>query len=174
MHEAWEKALATTRVIRGRVQPLATHETTRLPYIYLSESSVNRGDTVVRRGEVLVERPSIVLPSGIPQFEGFDFEEKMGLNEDFLKTFFLVRGVSFPSMKYRNLCSLEVFEGTLAAAIERHSAELARAENTATGLVAGRDDLWPLGVLIFVAGQAIRSAPGDLRRLSDDYRANLS
>ena len=174
MHDAWEKALKTTRIIRGRVQPLSSHETTRLPYTYLSESSINRGDAVVRRGEVSVERPAIVLPSGLPQFEGFDFEDEMGLSEDFLRTFFLVRGVSFPSMKYRNLSSIEVYEGTLASAIEHYQAELARREDVTTGLIAGREDCWPLGVLIFVAGQAARSAPNDLRRLYGDYRANLS
>ena len=179
LYEAWEKALKTTRIIRPRVQPLSTHETTRLPYIFLSESAVNRGDTAVRKGEVSVERPAIVLSSGLPQFEGFEFEEKMRLNEDFLKTFFLVRGVSFPSMKYKNLSSLDVHEGTIASAIERYSADLARDENVTTGLIAGQEDCWPLGVLIFVAGQAARSAPNDFRRLyggpaDGSYGASLS
>ena len=38
----------------------------------------------------------------MPHFEGFDFEEGMRLNEDLLMSFLLVRGISFPSLKYNN------------------------------------------------------------------------
>ena len=91
--ELWDRAVKKTEIVRPRVTPLATHDVTRLPYICLSESSVNAGDTAVRKGEVLVQRPSIVLPFNAPQFEGFDFEKEMRVNEDFFKSFLLVRGV---------------------------------------------------------------------------------
>src|SRR3989338_11517731 len=121
IQEAWEKALKTTEITRPRVQPLHTFEATLLPYIFLAESLVNTGDTVVRKGEIRVEKPSIVLPMNMPQFEGFEFEESLHMNEELLKSFFLVRGVSFPSMKYNNkVDSLDVFEGCLPKALEHY------------------------------------------------------
>ena len=73
--ERWEKAVKKTEVIRPRVQPLLIYETTRLPYIFLAESSLNVGDCVVRRGEVFVEKPTIVLPEHMPQFDGFELDK---------------------------------------------------------------------------------------------------
>ena len=171
IQEAWEKALKMTEITRPRVQPLQIHEVTRLPYVFVAESAVNMGNTVVRRGEVMVEKPAIVLPSNMPQFEGFDFEEGMRVNEEFLKTFFMVRGVTFHSLKYNNVSgTLDVFEGRLSKAIGHYRAVLQQGEDVHTGLVAGSEDCWQFAVLIFVCTQVSRSAESDLRRLMDDYR----
>ncbi len=169
IQDYWEKALKKTEVVRPRVQPLLTTAATRLPYICLSESSVNRGDTVVRKGEVIVEKPALILPYGTPHFEGFDFEKDMKFGENTLTNFFLVRGVSFPSMKYNNVTSsLEVQEGALSKAVEDHKEALQRHENVNTGLIVGPEDCWQFSVLIFVAGQVMRAAEGDFRRLLED------
>lgn len=171
IQEGWEKALKLTEIIRPRVQPLRTYEVTRLPYWFLSESSVNPGDTVVRKGEVLVEKPAIVMPFNMPHFEGFDFESQMHLNEDLLTSFFLVRGVSFPSLKYNNkTASLDVYEGKLSGALEHHTSLLHRSEDVHTGLITGPEDTWQFSVLIFVGTQVIRSAEGDIRKLLDDFK----
>lgn len=169
MQDIWDKAVRKTEIVRPRVTPLESRSVTRLPYICLSESSVNSGDTAVRRGEVLVEKPAIVLPYNLPQFEGFDFEKEMNINEDFFKSFLLVRGVKFPAMKYNNQSySLDVHEGKLSAAIEHYKTQLAQSENVNTGLIAGPEDCWQFSVILFVSSLMIRSADGDIRRLMDD------
>ncbi len=171
IHQAWAKALQKTEVIRFRLQPLKTYEATHLPYIFLAESSVNPGDSVVRKGEVIVEKPQLVLPSDHPMFEGFEFESESKLNQDLLTTFLLVRGIRFPSFKYQNKTdSLDVFEGRLQAAIDRYGRELTQKENISTGLIAGPEDVWQFSILIFICMQVQRSAEGDIRRLMDDYR----
>ncbi len=169
IQEFWDKAVRKTEIIRPRVTPLQTHEVTHLPYICLSESVVNSGDTAVRRGEVLVERPSIVTPYNLPQFEGFDFEKEMHVNEDFFKSFLLVRGVKFPAMKYNNQShSLDVYEGSLSRAIEHYKTQLQQSENVHSGLIAGPEDCWQFSVILFVCSQVVRSSDGDIRRLMDD------
>lgn len=173
IHESWEKALKFTEIVRPRVQPLATFEATQLPYIFLAESAVNHGDTVVRKGEVTVDKPSIILPPYMPQFEGFEFDKKFSGVEDYLTTFLLVRGIKFPSMKYENkVNSLEIHEGKLAQAIDQYSRMLQKQENLTTGLVIGPEDCWQFSTLIFVCSQALRSAEGDIRRIFDRYREN--
>lgn len=171
IHESWEKALKLTEIVRPRVQPLSTFETTQLPYIFLAESIVNHGDTVVRKGSVAVDKPSIILPPYMPQFEGFEFEKKFSNAEDYLTTFLLVRGIKFPSMKYENTVnSLDVFEGKLKRAIDVYTQQLQKQENLSTGLVVGPEDCWQFSVLIFVCSQVLRSAEGDIRKIFDRYK----
>jgi len=173
IHESWEKALKQTEIVRPRVQPLSTFDATQIPYIFLAESVVNRGDTVVRKGEITVEKPSIILPPYMPQLEGFEFEKKFAGAEDYLTTFLLVRGIKFPSMKYENkVNSLDLYEGKLQSAIDHFSKILQSQENLSTGLVIGPEDCWQFSVLIFVCTQALRSAEGDLRRIFERYREN--
>ena len=169
IQDSWEKAVKKTEIVRPRVSPLSTFSVTHLPYVCLSESVINDGDTVVRRGEVLVEKPSIVLPHNLPQFEGFDFEKEMHVNEDLFKSFLLVRGVQFPGMKYNNKSySVDVYEGGLSKAIEYHKTMLQQNENVHTGLIAGPEDCWQFSVVLFICSQVFRSADGDIKRLLDD------
>ena len=171
IHELWTKALRHTEIIRGRVSALQTFQETRVPYILLSESSINAGDTVVRRGEVLVERPSIILPPNIPQFEGFDFEQKENFNENSMVNFLMVRGVALPSLKYNNLThKLDVFEGGLSQAVKHHLDNLQGVENVSTGLLVGPEDAWQFSVLIFICAQIAKNSELDVRRLMEEFR----
>lgn len=168
IEQAWEKAIKYTEVIRPRVEPLNTFKTTRLPYIFLAESSVNAGDSVVRKGEVLVEKPSIILPPGSPLLEGFEFKDVSQYKEDMVINFFLVRGIRLPSLKYNNKTySLDIFEGRLGKAIEKYSGELQREENVTSSLVIGPEDCWQFSVLIFVSMQILRSTDNDIKKLID-------
>lgn len=169
IQDGWEKAEKKTEIIRPRIQPLHTFQSTVIPYVFLSKSKINPGDTVVRKGEVIVRKPSIVLPQNMPQFEGFKFEEEMAMDEDLLKSFFLVRGISFPSMKYDNKTfSMDVFEGGLSKAVKHFTERFQREEDVETGLLTGPEDTWPLSVLIFVCGQASRAAETDVKKLFDE------
>ena len=167
---AWGKALKETEIIRTRILGLQTFDQTQVPYIILSASSVNQGDTVVRRGEVMVDRPSLILPPHIPQFEGFSFEDMDG-SEDALINFLLVRGVSLPSLKYNNkIDALDVFEGQVDKAVSHFGNRLAREENTSTGLIVAPEDVWPFSLLIFICSQISRNSSVDIRRLLEDFR----
>lgn len=171
IQDAWEKAIKETEIIRPRVVPLSSSATTKLPYVFLAESSVNQGDTVVRKGEIHVEKPSLIMPYNMPNFAGFDFEKEMAIAEDSIVNFFLIRGIQFPSLKYNNHTnSIDIFEGKLSKAIEFYKSDLQRQENVHAGLVAGPEEFWPLSVLIFVGTEANKSAGSDLKYLFDQYR----
>jgi hypothetical protein len=171
IQNSWEKALKNTEIIRSRVQGLSTFGDTNLPYIFLSESSLNLGDTVIRKGEILVKKPSLLLPSGSPQFEGFDFEEELHFNDNTLVNFLLVRGIVFPSLSYNNKTySVDIFEGRLKKAIESHLDKLQSAEDVYTGLVTGPEDCWQFSVLIFICTQVAKSADSDVKKLLEELR----
>ena len=167
---AWEKALQETNIIRSRVTGLQTFSETQVPYILLSPSTVNEGDTVVRTGEVLVHRPSLILPPNVPQFEGFNFENESSFQENAMISFLMVRGITLPSMKYDNkIFSLNVFEGKIDDAIAFHANRLQREENTSAGLICGPDDVWQFSLVIFICSQIAKNSSVDIRRLLDEY-----
>ena len=170
IHEAWQKALKNTEIIRPRIEPLSRVGSTDLPYIFLAESSVNHGDTVIRKGEITVEKPAIILPSNLPHFEGFDSDEKNPWDENGVMQFFMVRGIRFPSMKYNNKThSLDLLEGSLQKAVRGCLEDLQKKENLSTGLVLGPEDCWQFSILIFIAQQSSRQAEGDLKHLWEQF-----
>lgn len=170
-HSAWEKALRETNIVRSRITELQTFSETHVPYTLLSSSTVNMGDTVVRTGEVVVERPSLILPPNIPQLEGFSFEEEDSFKEDTMINFLMIRGITLPSMKYDNkVFSLNVFEGNIDDAIGVYGNRMQREENTSAGLICGPDDVWQLSLLIFICSQIAKNSSADIRRLLDEYR----
>ena len=171
IQELWDNARKRTEILRMRMQELSAVDVTNVPYLFLAESSVNPGDTVVRRGHVLVERPSIVLPGFSPQFEGFAFDQDLHVSEETVATFLLVRGIHFPSLKYRHeTSSLDLFEGNLQKAITHFQDQLKRAEDIKTGLVIGLEEAWQFSILLLVGMLVIRSAEGDLRRFLEEWR----
>jgi len=170
IQESFEKAVKETEIIRSRILSLQTFADTHVPYILLSASSINPGDTVVRKGEVLVQKPSLILPPNIPQFEGFEPDDEQLLDSDAMINYLLVRGISLPSMKYNNqTSSLDVFEGKLDEAIKHYGNHLQSQENTSTGLLIGPEDVWPFSLLIFICGQIARNSSSDIRKLLDQW-----
>ena len=169
IQDAWTKALKETEIIRSRIMHLQTFDQTAVPYILLSASSINPGDTVVRSGEVMVDRPSIILPPNAPQFEGF-FDASQ-THEDSLVNFLMVRGVTLPSFKYNNKTNaLDIFEGKMEDAITHYGNRLQREENTTAGLIAGPEDVWHFSLLIFICSQIVRNSSTDIRRLLEEFK----
>ena len=170
IQDSWEKALKHTRVVRPRAQELETFSDTEISYIFLAEALVNAGDTIVRKGQVKVEKPAIILPSNLPQFDGFDFEKELHTNQDMITNFFLVRGVTFPSLKYNNKTNaLNIYEGHVEKAIRHYSDLLERREDVNAGLIVGSEDCWQFSVLIFTCSQVARSSNSDIRRIIERF-----
>ncbi len=171
IHDAFDKALKETEIIRSRIMSLQTFSDTPVPYILLSASSINPGDTVVRQGEVLVQKPSLILPPNIPQFEGFDAQNHPDLGSDTMINLLLIRGVALPSMKYNNkTASLDIYEGKLDEAIKFYGNQLQSQENTSTGLVVAPEDLWPFSLMIFICSQIARNSSGDIKKILEQWR----
>ncbi len=171
MQELWQRALSRTEIRRARVQNLATFSDTHVSYIVLSESSFHSSDTVVRKGEVIVEKPSLILPPNIPQFLGFEFQKDGHVKDADLINFLLVRGINLPSLKYNNkVYSLNVEEKGLEDAARHYLDELQQKEDVHTGLMTGPDDCWQFSLLIFICSQVAKNAQTDIQKLFNEYR----
>ncbi len=171
IEQLWEKAQRKTEVIRGRVKSLPTFQHTRVPYIFLGESALHDGHTIVRKGKVLVEKPMIVLPEDLPQFEGFDLEEEMQIGPGSLQMFFLMRGIRFPSLKYNNtIDNLDLKEEALSECAAKYRKLLEREENVSTALIMGPEDCWQFSILIYMAGLVGRCVRTDISNMIDRFR----
>ncbi len=170
IEKAWNKAIRNTEIIRMRIASLKTNSQTRVPYVLLSESVINEGDTIVRRGEIVVERPALIIPPNNPQFYGFGFDSDISIDENSLINFLLVRGITLPSLRYDNkTSSLDIFEGGLSKAIEYYNNLLQRQEDVYAGLVSGPEDCWQFSLLIFICAQIARNLDSDIKKLIDEY-----
>jgi hypothetical protein len=169
LQDAWEKAAKETEIIRCRWCVLSPSKTEELSYIFLSESEINLGDTLVRKGKVLIHKPSIILPYHCPRFDGFGFEKDYGVNNEIVKTFLLVRGVSLPSFEFTNeIAGIVLHEGSLDSAVKHCLDEFERTEDIETSLVCGPGDCYHFSILVFVAAMVGRSASSDLEKLMND------
>ncbi len=171
----WKKAVSQTEIHRMRLQDLATFEDTLVPYTFLSESSLNKGDTVVRQGKVLIQKPALLLPGNSPQFEGFDFELDNGLSERSVSTFLYMRGIQFPSMRYRHeIASIDLIEKSLQESIDHYKDLMARHEDIQTGLLIGPEDTWQFSLLILVGALVARSSGSDIQKILDKWKQDNS
>lgn len=171
IEEAWNRALKETEILRSRVRNLSSLEHTTLTYLFLARSSVNIGDTIVRKGDIVVHKPLIFLPKYHPLFDGFDFKKDYGVDDDSVTTFLLMRGVQFPSLKYSHKSyGLDIFEGPLEEAIKKFLDQLERKEDIHTGLVVGPEDAWQFSLLVYVATLVEKSAPDDIKTFLEQLR----
>lgn len=166
LEDLWNEALKKTEIIRLPIKRLLTFGTTQFDYILLSPSELNQGDTVVRRGKMQVNRPTIVLPKNAPHFEGFDSQEKKGIKDDQLEHFFYMRGISFPPLEYKNdAYELDLFEGSLAKAEKQYVDEVRRKEDTGTGICIGTDTSWQFSIILLACHMIETHIDADLRAL---------
>lgn len=171
MEDAFKIAQSDTKFIRARKNLLYTFGSTRLPYICLSESSEKTGHVVVRKGEVLVDKPQIAVPGMTFSLEGFeDFDENSDSSEEGLAVL-LARRISLPPSKYVNKHGDESFEvSTLSESIERTIRRLDDDNDVRTGVIAGPDKVWGLSILLYVGNQVARSAASNVQEHFEHLR----
>lgn len=169
LHDAWEKAAKETEIVRCRRQLLSPSRTEELSYVFLSESEINLGDTLVRKGKVFIDKPSIILPFHCPRFEGFGFDTDFMASDELIRTFLLVRGVTLPSFDFTNeIAGMDLQDGSLDNAVDHFRREFERTEDIDTSLIVGPGDCYQFSILVFVSAMVGRSASSDLEKLMID------
>jgi hypothetical protein len=162
-HEAFEAAIETTQVIKKRQHSLFTFGITRLPYYFIASSEIDPHDTVIREGKVNVEKPSIYIPGYNPQFEGFEFEDDVPVDEDELKYILLTRRIVLPSLHYiHSEKNLNVERISVDEKINKLCNQLDRRSDTITGVIRGKDKFFPFPLLIYVGEMILRSTGSNL------------
>jgi hypothetical protein len=153
------------------IKRLLTFGSTQFNYIFLASSLVNDGDTVVRKGNFVIDQPTIVLPRNSASFEGFSAQESGGITDEDLSSFFYVRGISFPSLKYINeLYELDVFEGSLAQAEKNFMSQVREREDIATAIMIGADTSWQFSTILTACQMIDAHIDHDLKAILDKIK----
>jgi hypothetical protein len=166
IEDLWDEALKFTEIVRLPIKRLLTFGSTQFEYIFLAPSLVNKGDTVIRRGKMDVDKPALILPQGGPNFTGFNSSEDSGIQDDALRSFFYLRGISFPSFTYTNESyELDIMEGSLAKAEKQCIDHVRAEEKISTGIVIGKDTSWQFSLLLMGCSMIDAHIDSDLREI---------
>ena len=168
----WEEALKSTELLKIPLKRLETLKQTTFRYILLSQSLINKGDTAVRTGNITIDKPSLVLPSNLPTFTGFEeFDNGSQATDKELSEFFYMRGISFPSLKYSNTnYELDLFEGSLKKAEKHYTEQLKMQESTNTLLAIGHIDSWQFSLIIASCHMIENQLQADLKLLLNQIK----
>ena len=164
MEEAFKLAQTDTQLIRVRKNLLYTFGATRLPYICLSQSIIHPEKVVVRKGEVMADKPQIAIPGMDFSFEGFEGDQVKDKDEVEGLAILLARRISMPPSKYINKSEAELSEaGPLSEAIERALNRLDHDNDVRTAVISAPEKVWGLSILLYVGSQVARSASSNVQ-----------
>ena len=166
--ERIERAVRHTEILRLPKQTLATFGMTNIGYYLLTEpvySELEKGvtETVVREGRVVAERPRIVTPYYLSQFEGFSLDAKRYLNMLIKKC-----GPNAPGLfySYRNEPKgLTIVADSITRVVDRINAEIDKHGDPLVTIIKGEDELWDVALLKFIYEMARNSVQSNLLQL---------
>ena len=162
----WQK----TEVIREYEKMLYTFGDMTLPYIFVAEHRGYPDRTLVRKGIVYIQKPSIVLPgrSQGPEFKD-GFEHSDALPPDAI---YIMRSMGLPYSQITNkqLAKDEIEYGRLQAVIDQFSDKLTEHEDTDTGLIKGLMAGADISLMRYALGLMLKSAPENVRQFFDHFR----
>lgn len=159
-----------TEVIRQYQQILYTFGDMRLPYVFLSEHNSYHDRTIVRKGIIHIQKPSILLPGQLsgPIFgEGFD--DPGALSPD---AAFIIRSMGLPYSEVTNkwLTKDSIEYGKLQQTIDRFTDKFEQQEDTDTGLIKGAQDGVDISLMRYSIGLMIKSAPENVHQYFEHLR----
>lgn len=176
-HEQIHEVIRRTVVLRQPKQLLATFGHTRLRYFIVSEPSyadLLRGDsgdddrepteTVVREGELIVERPQIITPTYLLNlFQGFAH------GREFAEYLIETNGAQSPGLMYSYR---QTPEGTSVVSdppkivAGRIIDQLEREEKSLAAVIYGEDGLWDISLMKFAHDLTVKSLSKNVRELN--------
>lgn len=170
LEENFKYAVEHTVIHRRRKSDLYTFGTTKLPYYFVAKSAINEGDTILRKGEIKTEKPSIIMGENLPTFSGFG-DEYEGKEQQMSILF--GRSFHFPSVNYQHEnFKLEVVSKEFQRVTDELQEELDQDHNSRTALLSGPEHCWALSIIIYASDMCQKSAPGNLKEMLERKRYN--
>jgi len=165
--ERLEYAISHTQVLRPPRQNLETFGITKVRYHLLTAPAyadlvAGEGETVVREGQVIAERPRVVTPYYLLNLEGFShharrYLEKMAQEEH-----------SSPALLYRyrnEVEGLSIVSEPLDQLAQKLTEKLEREGTALACVIKGVDELWDVSLLRFIHEFTIRSLQSNVMDL---------
>ena len=165
--ERLEYAVRHTQVLRPPRQNLETFGITKVRYHLLTAPAytdlvAGEGETVVREGQVIAERPRVVTPYYLLNLEGFShharrYLEKMAQEEH-----------SSPALLYRyrnEVEGLSIVSEPLDQLAQKLTEKLEREGTALACVIKGVDELWDVSLLRFIHEFTLRSLQSNVMDL---------
>ncbi len=157
--ERLEYAIRHTQVLRPPRQALETFGITKVRYHLLTAPAyadlvAGEGDTVVREGHVIAERPRVVTPYYLMNLQGFSHHARRYLEK------IAQEGHSSPALlyRYRNEAEgLSIVSEPLDQLAQKLTEKLEREGTALACVIKGVDELWDVCLLRFIHEFTLRS-----------------
>lgn len=156
-------AVLGTEILRAPKQSLYTFGTTNITYFLVTqpsyaESKDEVGETVVREGKVVAERPRIVTPFYLSRLEGFGTEARRYFDSLMTEHGPNAAGVFYT---YRNEPKdLNIISDSLPSVVDKINTEIDQRGDTLSAIIRGVDTLWDVSLLKFIF-ELTRQSVGD-------------
>jgi hypothetical protein len=151
----WLRAIEQTYIVKFPRQYLATFGVTNLDYFVVTEpiytamdSQKKNLETVVRKGKVVAEQPSLITPTYALNLNGFSdsaYEYMKHASRDY--------GPNSPGIlyQYKNQAeNLEIVSGIPAEVGNRIATELGTSKNELSVVIVGIDEFWDVALMKFI------------------------
>ena len=147
------EAVRHTEILRPPRQSLSTFGTTNVYYYLVTEPAYSdlvpdAGETVIREGRVITEKPKIVTPYYLSRLEGFSFDAKRYF-EMLIRTY----GADAPGLfyTYRNEPKeLNIVSDNWQAVVAKLNEEIDKRGDPLASIIKGVDDLWDVSLFKFI------------------------
>jgi hypothetical protein len=151
--ERIKDAAQNTEILRLPKQTLATFGMTNIGYYLVTrpvyaELAKDIGETVVREGRVIADKPRIVTPYYLSRLEGFSPDART-----YFEMLTNTQGPDVPGLfySYRNEPKgLTIVSEGLDAVIARLNSEIDRLGDPLVTIIKGQDELWDVSLMKFI------------------------
>ncbi|MFC1593097.1 hypothetical protein ACFL4C_03690 [Candidatus Omnitrophota bacterium] len=163
-----EYVVRHTEILRPPKQNLATFGTTNIYYYLVTEPAYTElvesvTETVVREGRVIAERPRIVTPYYLSQFEGFSSKARRYF-EILLRTHGPHASGLFYTYKNEPK-ELTIVSDSLLSVVDKLNTKIDKRGDPLVSIIKGEDDLWDVSLLKFIFEMTRKSLQQNVRQL---------
>ncbi|MFC1908656.1 hypothetical protein ACFLXD_02125 [Chloroflexota bacterium] len=168
--ERIEHAARHTEILRLPKQSLSTFGTTNVYYYLITEpvySELERetgaGETVIREGRVIAEKPKIVTPYYLTRLEGFSPDAKK-----YFDRLSMIHGPDAPGLLYaykNEAKELNIVSDNWLTVARRINDDIERRGDPLTSIIKGEDSLWDVSLMKFIYEMTKNSLQSNLSQL---------
>jgi hypothetical protein len=167
-NERIEQAARHTEILRHPRQHLSTFGITNIYYYLVTEPVYTElvsevGETVIREGRVIAERPKIVTPYYLTQLEGFSFDARQ-----YFETLLKMHGADAPGLFYtykNEPKGLNIVSENWSAVVDKLNDEIDKKGDPLASIIKGQDELWDVSLLKFIYEITSRSVQNNIAQL---------
>lgn len=175
--ERIEYAARHTEILRHPRQHLATFGITNIYYYMVTEPSYadvagGTGETVIREGRVVADRPKIVTPYYLSRLEGFSYDARR-----YFDMLLSMHGADAPGLIYtykNEPKGLNIVSDNLLSVVAKLNDEIDRNNDPLASIIRGQDDLWDVSLLKFIYEITNRSLPSNVAQLGSRGMLGMS